>query len=42
LLNQITYNKLINGYDFGISINYNTETDKEILINAFKNSKFVK
>ena len=42
LLNQLTYNKLINGYDFGISINYNNEMDKKILIDAFKKSKFVK
>jgi len=42
LMNQMMYNQLMNGYDFGVSIIYNNETDKEILMNAFKNSKFVK
>ena len=42
LMNQMMYNQLMNGYDFGVSIIYNSETDKEILINAFKNSKFIK
>ncbi|TKC12832.1 hypothetical protein FA048_04235 [Pedobacter polaris] len=42
LMNQIMYNQLIKGYDFGVNINYNNETDKDILINAFKNSKFSK
>lgn len=42
LMNQVMYNQLIKGYDFGVNINYNNETDREVLINAFKNSKFVK
>jgi hypothetical protein len=40
LMNQIMFNQLINGYDFGVNINYNNEADKESLFNAFKNSKF--
>jgi hypothetical protein len=40
LMNQIMFNKLIKGYDFGVNINYNNETDKETLVKAFKNSKF--
>ena len=40
LMNQIMYNQLIKGYDFGVNINYNNDTDKEVLINAFKSSKF--
>lgn len=42
LMNQVMYSQIINGYDFGVTINYNNETDREILINAFKNSKFTR
>ncbi|TCC93598.1 hypothetical protein EZ428_02170 [Pedobacter frigiditerrae] len=42
LMNQIMFNQLIKGYDFGVNINYNNETDKENLLNAFKNSSFIK
>lgn len=42
LMNQIMYNQLIKGYDFGVCVNFNNESDKEILVNAFKNSKFAK
>lgn len=42
LMNQIMYGTLINGYDFGVNINYNNEIDKNLLINAFKKSKFDK
>lgn len=40
LMNQMMYNQLIKGYDFGVNINYNNDTDKQVLINAFKSSKF--
>jgi len=40
LMNQIMFNQLIKGYDFGVNINHNNEADKEALLNAFKNSKF--
>lgn len=40
LLNQIMYNKLINGYDFGVNINYNNEEAKKAMIGAFAKSKF--
>lgn len=40
ILNQIMYNKLINGYDFGVNINYNNEEDKKVMMEAFKKSKF--
>lgn len=42
LMNQIIYNQLIKGYDFGANINYNNPTDSAILMNAFKKSKFLK
>lgn len=42
LMSQIMYATLINGYDFGVNINYNNEIDKNLLINAFKKSKFDK
>jgi hypothetical protein len=40
ILNQILYSRLINGYDFGVSISYNSEEDKKTMIDAWKNSKF--
>ncbi|MFA6275411.1 MAG: hypothetical protein WC622_01605 [Pedobacter sp.] len=42
LMNQIMFNQLIKGYNFGVNINYNNETDKKILLDAFKQSKFAK
>lgn len=42
ILNQILYSRLINGFDFGVNINYNNEEDKKIMINAWKNSTFAK
>ncbi len=41
ILNQILFSRLINGHDFGVNINYNNEQDKETLLNAFYNSRFV-
>jgi hypothetical protein len=40
ILNQILYSSLINGYDFGVTINYVHTEDKEILLKALKNSQF--
>jgi hypothetical protein len=40
ILNQIMLSRLHKGYDFGVNINYNNEEDKEILVKAFRNSKF--
>jgi len=42
ILNQIMYSRLINGFDFGVSISYNNNKDKEEMLNAFKASKFKK
>lgn len=42
ILNQILYSRLINGYDFGVNINYNNDQDKKIMMNAFLKSKFTK
>lgn len=40
IMNQHTYSALINGYDFGVNINYNNEVDKKTLLDAFKSSSF--
>lgn len=40
ILNQILYSTLRKGYDFGVHINYNKPEEKEILLKAFRNSKF--
>ena len=42
ILNQIIYSRLINGFDFGVIINYNNEEYKEVMLNAFRNSRFRK
>jgi len=40
VLQQILYSRLINGYDFGVTINYNNEKDRETMVRAFFKSKF--
>lgn len=40
LLNQLMYSRLINGFDFGVNINYNNEEDKNEMLEAWLNSKF--
>ena len=42
LLNQLMISRLINGFDFGVNINYNNQTDKGVMLNAWRNSKFKK
>lgn len=42
ILNQIMYSRLINGFDFGVNINYNNESDKEEMLDVWLNSKFRK
>jgi hypothetical protein len=42
ILNQIMYSRWIDGFDFGININYNDEALKDEMLTAFKNSKFTK
>ncbi|PZE17183.1 hypothetical protein DNU06_07880 [Putridiphycobacter roseus] len=42
ILNQMMYSRLINGFDFGININYNNEGDKKEMLEAWMNSKFEK
>lgn len=42
ILNQIICSRLINGFDFGVIINYNNEEYKKVMLNAFRNSKFRK
>jgi hypothetical protein len=42
ILNQILYSRLINGYDFGVNINYNNDQDKKTMIDVWEKSKFTK
>lgn len=42
LMNQLMFNQLIKGYDFGVNINYNNEADKEKLLDAFRSSSFIR
>ncbi|HWY99104.1 MAG TPA: hypothetical protein VNY36_08470 [Bacteroidia bacterium] len=42
IVHEMMYSRLINGYDFGVNINYNNDDDKKIMLDAFKNSKFDK
>ncbi|MBJ2176338.1 hypothetical protein JBL43_18950 [Aureibaculum sp. A20] len=42
IIKQQMYNRLINGFDFGVNINYNNEADKKEMLDAWVNSKFKK
>lgn len=42
ILNQIMYSRLINGFDFGVNINFNNDKDKDELLKVLRNSKFKK
>jgi len=42
ILFQELYSRRINGYDFGVNINYNNETNKEQMMEVWKKSKFKK
>lgn len=42
VVSQIMYNSLIKGFDFGVSINYNNEADKQKMVDALLNSTFKK
>ncbi len=42
ILQQIMYSSLINGFDFGVNINYNNDKDRDELLRAFRSSKFRK
>ena len=42
VLNQIIYCSLINGYDLGVTINYNNEDYKNEMLTVFRNSRFKK
>lgn len=42
LLNQITFGTLINGYDFSISVTYNSDENKQEIITMLEQSKFMK
>lgn len=40
LMHQVMYSTMRKGYDFGVNINYNNEKDKQLMMDAFKRSKF--
>jgi hypothetical protein len=42
ILNQIMYTRWIDGFDFGVNINYNDEALRDEMLTAFRNSKFTK
>lgn len=42
ILKQLLYSRLINGYDFGVNLNYNNDKDRDELLRVFRNSKFKK
>ncbi len=42
ILKQIMFSRLINGFDFGVNINYNNDKDRNELLKVFRNSKFKK
>jgi hypothetical protein len=40
VIEQTMFRQLINGFDFGVNITYNNDTDRDILLNALKTSRF--
>ncbi|RZL45640.1 MAG: hypothetical protein EOP00_17035 [Pedobacter sp.] len=42
ILKQIMFSRLVNGFNFGVNINYNNDKDRDELLTAFRNSKFKK
>jgi len=40
ILNQLLYSRLINGFDFGVSITSNNPADKNIMLEVWLNSHF--
>lgn len=42
ILKQIMFSRLINGFDFGVNINYNNDKYRDELLKVFRNSKFKK
>lgn len=40
IMKQIIFSRLINGFDFGVNINYNNDKDRDELLKVFRNSKF--
>ena len=41
-LKQIMYSQLINGFDFGVNINFNNDSDRDLLLKYWRESKFSK
>lgn len=42
ILYQDNYSRYINGFDFGVNMNYNNDKDKETMMQVWRNSKFDK
>lgn len=42
ILHQELYSRYINGFDFGVNINYNNDEDRRTMLEAWQNSKFKK
>lgn len=42
ILKQMMLSRLINGFDFGVNLNYNNDKDRDELLKVFRNSKFIK
>lgn len=42
ILHQLMYSRYINGNDFGVNLNYNNDKDGDVLLRAFRSSKFKK
>jgi hypothetical protein len=42
ILYQDMYSRYINGFDFGVNLNYNNDKDKKVMMDVWKNSKFKK
>jgi len=42
VITQTMYSSLINGYDFGANMTYNSDENRDVMLNAWRNSKFKK
>lgn len=41
-IRQIMYSQYLNGFDFGVNINFNNGSDRDLLLKHWRNSKFTK
>jgi len=42
VITQTMYSSFINGYDFGANMTYNSEENRDVMLSAWRNSKFKK